>query len=100
MFGNPDHRIAGLERHLRTPEILVPIDGPFILPLLLGEAGEGDIKAFRVGLGEAVVIDRAVWHGACLPVGKKESSYFVMFRKNTPHDDVEKRTTKPVSITF
>ncbi len=100
VYGNPDQRVSSLERHLRTPEILIPIDGPFVLPLLLGESGEGDMKAFHVGIGEAVVIDRGVWHGACLPVGKKESSYFVMFRKNTPHDDVEKRGTKPVSITF
>ncbi len=96
----PGQRIASLERHLRTPEILIPIDGPFILPLLLDEAPEKDIQAFRVEIGEAVVIDRAVWHGACLPVGKKESSYFVMFRKNTPHEDVEKRITKPIAVTI
>ncbi len=90
--------IAGMERHLRTPEILIPIDAPFVLPLLLEGEPETSAKAFRVNIGEAVVIDPAVWHGACLPVGKKESSYFVIFRKMTPHEDVEKKPVAPFGI--
>jgi ureidoglycolate hydrolase len=100
VYRRAKQQITGLERHLRTPEILIPIDAPFMLPLLLGERSEKHLQAFRVEVGEAVVIDRAVWHGACLPVGKKESSYFVMFRKNTPHDDVEKRSIKPFTVTI
>jgi ureidoglycolate hydrolase len=90
--------ISGVERHLRTPEILIPIDAPFILPLLLDGQPDSAVEAFQVNLGEAVLIDKAVWHGACLPVGKKESTYFVIFRKNTPHEDVAKKNTQKVQI--
>ncbi len=88
--------ITGVERHLRTPEILIPIDGPFVLPLL--KEGEKNVEAFRFDVGEAVVIEPAVWHGACLPVEKKETSYFVIFRKGTPHEDVEKKSIPRVEI--
>jgi ureidoglycolate hydrolase len=90
--------IARMERHLRTPEILIPIDSPFILPLLLEGEQDAQAKAFQVNIGEAVVVGSGVWHGACLPVGKKTSSYFVIFRKHTPLEDVEKKPVHPFEI--
>lgn len=98
VYQQPVMEISGVERHLRTPEILIPIDAPFILPLLLEGQPESAVEAFQVNLGEAVVIDKAVWHGACLPAGKKESSYFVIFRRNTPHEDVVKKNIEKVQI--
>src|SRR5512140_3024433 len=98
VYRQKDSTITGMERHLRTPEILVPIDAPFILPLLLEGEPETSARAFRVNCGEAVVINAAVWHGACLPVGRKVSSYFVIFRKMTPHEDVEKKPVEPFRI--
>ena len=100
VFRQRKAEITAMERHLRTPEILIPIDAPFVLPLLIDGTVDRDAQAFRVDLGEAVVIERAVWHGACLPVGKKASSYFVIFRKRTPHEDVEKRRVLPFDIVF
>lgn len=91
-------KIDGVERHLRTPEILIPIDGSFYLPLLLEGDSEDQMAVFRVNMGEAVVIDEAVWHGACLPVRQEQCSYFVIFRSNTPHDDVEHKSIDPVLI--
>ena len=91
--------VSGVERHLHTPEILIPVDAPFVLPVMK-EDGDGWLEAFEVGVGEAVVIDQGVWHGACLPVGKVESTYFVIFRRGTPHDDVEKKDVAPATITF
>ncbi len=90
--------VEGVERHLRTPEILIPIDAPFIVPLLLENDSEEKMEAFVVGLGEAVVINNGVWHGACIPVGKEKSSYFVIFRLGTPSEDVEKKDVKKVEI--
>ena len=98
VFQQPETVIDGMERHLRTPEILIPIDAPFVLPLLLDDENETNVQAFQVDIGEAVVIDPAVWHGACIPVGKKESSYFVIFRRGTPFQDIEKRSVKPINI--
>jgi ureidoglycolate hydrolase len=91
VYKQENQTIQGVERHLNTPEILIPIDAPFILPVLQDGKEKSELEYFEVGIGEAVVINKAVWHGACMPVGKEESSYFVIFRKNTPHEDVEKK---------
>jgi len=89
--------VSGVERHLRTPEILIPIDAPFILPLHDEQANE-PLEAFEVHVGEVVVVAKGVWHGACLPIGRNECSYFVIFRRNTPHEDVTKKTIQPVLL--
>ena len=98
VFKQPKNIITGLERHLKTPEILIPIDAPFTLPLLIDGENVNLVKAFQCNIGEAVVINKSIWHGACLPVGKNESSYFVIFRKGTPHEDVEKKDIEPIEI--
>lgn len=98
VYRQPIAQISGLERHLRTPEILLPIDAPFVLPLL----GPGDtveqMEAFLVQVGETVVINEGIWHGACLPFGMNDSSYFVIFRRRTPLEDVEKKMIPEVTI--
>ncbi len=100
VYRQKENRITGMERHLRTPEILIPIDGAFVLPLLVEGELENKAEAFKVNIGEAVKINNAVWHGACLPADKKESSYFVIFRKGTPHEDVEKKNVTPLEISL
>jgi ureidoglycolate lyase len=87
--------VSVVERHMKTPEILIPIDAPFDLPLV---GDDGSVSAFRVAIGEAVVVNRGVWHGPCIPVGKKESTYFVIFQRGTPNNDVEKKTIDEVEI--
>ncbi len=87
-----------LERHLRTPELLIPIDAPFLLPVLLENESEEQMEVFEVRPGEAVIIDRGVWHGACSPACSDEVTYFVIFRRGTPHEDVIKRDLVNVKI--
>lgn len=98
VYRQKENVITGMERHLKTPEILIPIDGAFVLPLLIDGDDISDSEAFRVNIGEAVKINDGVWHGACLPADKVESSYFVIFRKGTPHSDVEKKDISPIEI--
>lgn len=86
-----------MERHERTPELLVPVDGPFILPVM-GAGAEDRVEAFRVEPGEAVVIGQNVWHSACLPVEGEEATYFVLFRRGTPHEDVIKQEIDRVDV--
>lgn len=100
VYKQPKNIINGMERHLNTPEILIPIDAPFVLPLLKEGESEEQAESFQVDIGEAVLIDKAVWHGACLPVGKEESSYFVIFRKGTPNEDVYKKEIKEIELQF
>ncbi|MFO7448308.1 MAG: ureidoglycolate lyase [Ignavibacteriaceae bacterium] len=98
VYKQEENSISGMERHLRTPEILIPIDAPFVLPVLKDGDDESKAQAFKINIGEAIVIYNSVWHGACLPVGKDVSSYFVIFRKRTPFEDVEKKTINPAVI--
>jgi ureidoglycolate hydrolase len=90
--------IGGMERHLHTPELLIPIDAPFVVPVLLDAGATSSPRAFRVDVGEAIVLSAGVWHGACLPVGKNAATYFVIFRRGTPANDVEKKSVPPFSI--
>lgn len=100
VYRQKENKIYGMERHLRTPEILIPIDGGFVLPLLLEGESENKAEVFKVEIGEAVKINDAVWHGACFPADKNESSYFVIFRKGTPREDVEKKNISPLMISL
>lgn len=88
VFRQTPAEVAWMERHDRTPELLIPVDVPFLLPVM--EAGS-EVEVFRVEPGEAVVIDRAVWHSACHPVGADRATYFVIFRRGTPEEDVVKQ---------
>ena len=88
-------RVTWVERHDRTPEFLVPLDAPFVLPVM---DGADAVEAFRVERGEAVVIGTGVWHGACLPAGTASATYLVVFRRGTPAEDVTKRDVGPFSV--
>lgn len=100
VFKQESNVINGMEHHKLTPEILIPIDAPFVLPLLHYNDRAENAEAFFVNIGEAVVIDQNIWHGACLPVGKDQASYFVIFKQNTPHMDVYKKDVNQFLIQF
>ena len=100
VYKQPTNSINGMERHLNTPEILIPIDAPIILPLLKDKNKPEDADAFIIDIGQAIVIDEKVWHGASIPLGKDECSYFVIFRRGTPHNDVEKTDLPEITILY
>ena len=83
-----------MEQHVRTPEILIPIDAPFVLPVMK----DGNVQAFIVNPGEAAVIGDGEWHSACIPAGRMEMRYFVIFRRGTPAQDVTKQDIQPLEI--
>lgn len=91
-------RVTWMERHARTPELLIPIDAPFILPVVPEDAPDHAVEAFQVDLGEAVLIGPGVWHSACHPVGQDVATYFVLFRRGTPQEDVEKKAVANVVL--
>ncbi|HPC35364.1 MAG TPA: ureidoglycolate lyase [Candidatus Marinimicrobia bacterium] len=92
------NRINSLERHLHTPEILIPIDTPFALPVLIEEEPEENLEIFKVNVGEAVVINPGVWHGASIPLGKPQATYFVIFGYQTSLKDIEKKIINDIEI--
>lgn len=95
-FPQPDSPVPWVERHARTPELIIPIDGPLALPVMGDEATE--LKAFYVEPGDAVIIDNNVWHGACHPAVQNDVTYFVIFRRGTPQNDVSKQELQDVSL--
>ncbi len=98
VYRQPRTTLGTVERHLRTPEILVPIDGPFVLPLVREER-EGRGGSFPGGSGRGRG-DRYRRLARPLPPGRAgtEESYFVIFRRRTPQEDVEKKQIAPVHI--
>jgi ureidoglycolate lyase len=73
----PPPRFDWAERHMRTPEAVVPLSGDVIV--YVGPAEHLDepdrapdlasYEAFRVTSGTGVVLERGVWHGAPLAEG-------------------------------
>ncbi|WP_420454353.1 ureidoglycolate lyase [Rubrivirga sp.] len=92
----PTPAVDWVERHDRTPEVLVPIDRAVVLPVL----GEGALEAFRVEPGEVVVIDAGVWHSACHPADGDAATYLVLFRRGTPAQDVTMRDLDPTPLSL
>lgn len=87
--------VTWMEKHDRTPEFLIPAADPFLLPVM---DESGAVAVFRVERGEAVVIGPGVWHSACHPVEAASATYFVVFRRGTPQEDVTKRDVPPVLV--
>ncbi len=90
--------LSGMERHLHTPEILIPVDAPFGVPLLREGDDDGKLQVFRVNVGEAIVIHEGIWHGACIPLEKPKGTYFVIFKHQTPYEDVEKKAISRTAV--
>ncbi|MEM2969870.1 MAG: ureidoglycolate lyase [Candidatus Bathyarchaeia archaeon] len=84
-----------MEKHARTPELIVPIKGSFILPVALSHnpldvtesPSAADVEAFFVRSNQALVMNNGVWHSAPFPIGK-ETTFFVIFKKDTSKNDV------------
>jgi ureidoglycolate hydrolase len=83
------------ERHHRTPEVLIPVDSAVALPVM-GE--DQSVEVFRVDVGQAVILNQSAWHSACIPLESAEAGYFVIFRRGTPSEDVEKTSVAAFSI--
>jgi len=95
VYQQSEPRVTWMERHDQTPEILIPVDAPFLLPVM---DDRDKVELFRVDPGEAVVIDVSVWHSACIPVGATAATYFVIFRRGTPAEDVIKRDIEALEV--
>lgn len=82
-----------LERHLRTPEILVALGGDSLVcmarPSAPGSKGIAGLQAFRVRQGQAFAMAPGTWHWAGFPTGKTAAVFLVVFASGTEGDDLE-----------
>ena len=85
-------RLEKMERHLKTPELLVAMEGDSVLcvaPPQEPKKGrlEG-VRAIRVRKGQALVLDMGSWHWIPFPEGGRPSRFLVVFRSLTGADDL------------
>jgi ureidoglycolate lyase len=88
-------RFDWAERHMRTLEAIVPIDGSCLVYVAPPEHPEDPgrlppfdrFEVFRVPPGAGVVMDAGVWHGAPLAIGGPARA-IVLILEGTGRDDV------------
>jgi ureidoglycolate hydrolase len=90
--------ISKMERHKNTQEILIPIDGKFIMPVSChkGESNllpPEEVKAFYIDKGQIMILKPGIWHCAPFPL-KDNISTFILFQQGTVKNDLEFRDLK------
>jgi len=82
-----------MERHLRTREALVCLEGQAIVCMAPPqEAAEGlltGVIAAKVRSGQAYIMDKGAWHSIPFPIGKRPARFLVIFRSGTGKNDLE-----------
>jgi len=86
-------RLAKLERHLKSAELLSAVDGDAILCLAPPqEPARGSLSGLRavyLRRGSSVVLHPGVWHGIPFPAGSANVRLMVVFRALTGEDDLD-----------
>ncbi len=86
-----DRDLKKMERHMKTPEIMVALEGDSLICVAASseEAPEKEsIRCFRVPRGSALMMDKAVWHWIPYPEQKPGAKFLVLFRDGTGADDL------------
>jgi ureidoglycolate hydrolase len=82
-----------LERHLRTPEILVALRGDSLVcmarPSARGSTSIDGLQAFHIRQGQAFAMTPGTWHWAAFPNGKTKAVFLVVFASGTEGSDLE-----------
>ena len=82
-----------LERHLRTPEILVAVRGDSLVclarPSAPGSKAIDGLQAFHVKQGQAFAMAPGTWHWAGYPTKKEAAVFLVVFASGTEGEDLE-----------
>ena len=90
--GVREGRLAKMERHLKTPELLFAMEGASVLCVAPPqEAVKGKlrgIRAIRVRKGQALILDTGTWHWIPFPEVGVPSRFLVVFRSKTGADDL------------
>jgi ureidoglycolate hydrolase len=91
-----------MERHLDTPEVMVALEGDFII--CVGQASDKNeniegVKAFYVKQGEAFALGKRVWHWAPYPVDSEGCKILIAFASGTEDNDLElKDLEEPMKV--
>lgn len=85
----PPYEVATMERHTKTRELMVSAgDKPIVVALAdsdpSGLAKAEDIEAFYIEPGEALVINKGIWHDACRGLDGEALYYFLSLETDEP----------------
>ncbi len=91
--------VRSIERHLKTPEVLINLDGDCLICLARPGEGLDELKAFRVRQGQAFALHAGTWHWIPFPLRQAECRFLVIFRFGTEEEDLEvKELPAPVEL--
>lgn len=95
LFGHERQAVVrSLERHKKTSEALVALEGDSIVcfgkPCSSHKRIRG-IKAFYVRQGQAICMHTGTWHWAPFPINVKKCKFLVLFATDTETSDLEIR---------
>jgi hypothetical protein len=84
--------LSRMERHLRTREALIALEGDAVLCLAPPQesvnGGISGITAVRMRAGQAIVMNTGAWHWIPFPIGESPIRFLVVFRSGTGKDDL------------
>lgn len=91
-----DYTLPVMERHLKTPEIFVPVGKDLIFAVAPSrdltdpqdEPRAEDIEAFYLKKDEMIILGKGIWHYAPFTTkDDREASALVFFKAETPNAD-------------
>lgn len=95
-----------LERHVRAPEILVPLNGVSLAPFSPAKdldnpeatPSTDQVKAFILDETKAIIINKGVWHWVPYPLGDAATLLAVQRKGTYVEDTLIKRADKKIKI--
>ena len=87
--------LVKMERHLKTPEIYVAVEGDFIFPVTKPlplddpdlQPSVEDVVGLRVKEGQTLIMKPGMWHWGPWPVSER-CSIVILFKKDTEKNDL------------
>ena len=79
-----------MERHDCSPELLIPLNGDFVLPVAMNTGPVPDLKnvqALHVKQGQAVLLNPGCWHWMPHPL-VDDIAILIIFKNNTSAEDL------------
>ena len=85
--------VKSFERHLKTPEMLVALEGESVICFAKPSAAGSDeitgIKAFTLKQGDAFVMNPGTWHWVAFPTNAEKCKFLVLFAEGTEACDLQ-----------
>lgn len=88
-----DPIIKKFERHVKTPEVLVALEGDSIICLAKSTCNPDkdteSVKAFYIKQGDAIGLHAGTWHWVPIPINCEKSKFLVVFANGTEDNDMD-----------